>query len=784
MSDGSIRIQTAIDNSGAKEDLKELADLVDQYADKMDDKASIDIQKMCSEYQKLVEQQSQLNKKTDLYKAKLQEINSSLGTNPDDVKLNNQYIKTTQELEKIKTNAYQIESRLEVLKTKSQYFVKTWKNANVEIINTSTPIGKIKTLIDSLTSKLFGCSKQVSSIKNGFEKTHKSIGSGIKKLSKYALALFSIRSIYTGLSRLANKFLESGTEQANQLKANIDYMTSALSTLVSPALDYLVNAAMKLMSIFNGVLKALFGIDMFANATAASLSEANKSAKEISKLKTSFDEMETLGSSSNDTSSGGTSVAPNFDFGQYESMMDKFEHFFDPILKAWDSTGHLLVENIEYSFENLKYLFVSIGKSFDKIWQNGSGQELIENLILLSSNLVGLIGDIAKGWGDAWNEAGVGDRVIQKMLDITNKLLVIVNKVVEKFSEWIRKIDWSPVLEGLDDLLDGIDLLLDCIMNGDWDRLGTFLYDKITGYVKTMIEWIENIDWYQLGKDAANFVFSAVSKVLTELIKFITSIDWLQLFFDIAEMCVKGFINGLTFLVSFVVELFDEVVNAIKDLLGIHSPSTVFKDIGLMILEGLKKGLSLSAIKKFFITILETIKETFNSIPSWFKSKFTEAWNNVKNVFSSGGKIFDGIKDGISSVFKTVVNKLIDGINKVIAIPFNKINKMLNTIRDISVLGITPFKSLWTYNPLTVPQIPKLAKGGIVNRATQVVVGEAGKEAVLPLENNTEWMEQLAELINSSNNGEQVINLYVDGERLFKWFVKTKKQKEFVMNGG
>jgi phage-related protein len=74
------------------------------------------------------------------------------------------------------------------------------------------------------------------------------------------------------------------------------------------------------------------------------------------------------------------------------------------------------------------------------------------------------------------------------------------------------------------------------------------------------------------------------------------------------------------------------------------------------------------------------IKSVFSTVTTWFKDKFTQAWTAVKNVFSKGGKIFDGIKDGIASVFKTVVNGLIGGINKVIAVPFNAINKLLNKI--------------------------------------------------------------------------------------------------------
>ena len=72
------------------------------------------------------------------------------------------------------------------------------------------------------------------------------------------------------------------------------------------------------------------------------------------------------------------------------------------------------------------------------------------------------------------------------------------------------------------------------------------------------------------------------------------------------------------------------------------------------------------------------------------------------------------------------MNNLIDGINKIISIPFNKINSMLNTIRSIDILGATPFKGLWSYNPLKVPQIPKLAKGAVLpaNKPFMAVVGD------------------------------------------------------------
>ena len=141
------------------------------------------------------------------------------------------------------------------------------------------------------------------------------------------------------------------------------------------------------------------------------------------------------------------------------------------------------------------------------------------------------------------------------------------------------------------------------------------------------------------------------------------------------------------------------------------------------------------------------IKSVFSKVGSFFSETFSKAWQKVKDIFSTGGKIFSGIKDGIASAFKTIVNGLIGGINTVVAVPFNAINKMLNKIRNVSILGAEPFKGFWKENPLAVPEIPKLARGGVVDKATLAMIGEAGKEAVVPLENNTQGLRKMAGMV-------------------------------------
>lgn len=157
------------------------------------------------------------------------------------------------------------------------------------------------------------------------------------------------------------------------------------------------------------------------------------------------------------------------------------------------------------------------------------------------------------------------------------------------------------------------------------------------------------------------------------------------------------------------------------------------------------------------------IQSVFKPVAEWFETKFKNAWQKVKNVFSTGGKIFDGIKEGITAAFKQVVNAIIRGINKVVATPFNAINKVLDKIRSANILGIKPFSSL---GRISVPQIPTLAMGGVLKRGQLGLLEGDGAEAVVPLEKNKKWIKAVADdLLNdlkggvgSSVNANSVVN--------------------------
>ncbi|MBQ6035778.1 MAG: hypothetical protein IJL43_00565 [Lachnospiraceae bacterium] len=228
-------------------------------------------------------------------------------------------------------------------------------------------------------------------------------------------------------------------------------------------------------------------------------------------------------------------------------------------------------------------------------------------------------------------------------------------------------------------------------------------------------------------------------------------------------------IGGLLLLTAYLVVAIPQILGAIWQAIvnaWNQFAAPFFQGIGQVftkVWEGLKQGAKAA---------WEGIKGVFSGIANWFGNIFRKAWEAVKKVFSTGGRIFEGIKEGIANVFKTVVNAIIRGINWVIAIPFNAINGFLNTLRGIKILGIQPFGWISTF---TVPQIPELAQGGVLERGQVGLLEGTGAEAVVPLEKNTGWIKRVAEEL-SIEQKEYDVNMddVVDAIRSMKLYLDGK----------
>lgn len=166
-------------------------------------------------------------------------------------------------------------------------------------------------------------------------------------------------------------------------------------------------------------------------------------------------------------------------------------------------------------------------------------------------------------------------------------------------------------------------------------------------------------------------------------------------------------------------------------------------------------------MKKYASMAIDGIKNFFSGIPTFFKDKFNQAYTAVTTVFSKLPKFFSNLWGRIKSTFSslgTSIGNAISGavkgaINSVIGLIENRINSAIGIINGaISIINKLPKVNVGKISKLS---FPRLAEGGIVDRATTAMIGEDGAEAIVPLERNTEWIDKVADKIasKSGNNG-------------------------------
>lgn len=309
---------------------------------------------------------------------------------------------------------------------------------------------------------------------------------------------------------------------------------------------------------------------------------------------------------------------------------------------------------------------------------------------------------------------------------------------------------WEKVKEGFAAFVDSIQPLIDALVNAftaAWELIKVIWNDYLVplfqwAWEAIKVVWDAVKPYFEAIWEAIKAVFSVVADVLGSF--FSTAWDAIKVVWDV----VVGYFSAI----------WDTIA-------GIFS---VVKDVLTGNWQGAWDGIKgiVNTWIDFFKGVWNGIKQVFSSVASFFKDIFSKAWQGVLAVFSATGQVFKGIAEGILEVFKTVVNFIIDGINKVVKLPFEGLNKILDKIHGIKIVGVKPFGWLTWRAP--VPQLPKLAKGGIVDSTTIAMIGEAGKEAVIPLENNTEWMDKLANKITAKNGNPTKIILKV-GEKELGW---------------
>lgn len=687
-------------------------------------------------------------------------------------------------------------------------------------------------LVDENTVKQVAYSAGIA--QNGAELTQQE-----KVLARYVAILQQTGNAQGDLART----IQSPSNQLRILKNQITQLgitfSNFLMPIVSAVLPYLT-AFTKVVSQAVSGLAAFFGmtgggdvsddtknISTNAGNISSGLDNANDSAKKLKKTMAGFDEMNVLqeqsDSSASGNSSGGTStVGLNFDLSEYDAHLDWVSSETEALvekIKGWFSGigDGINFDNLVKAFKNLKKAVEPIaGKIWDGLkwaydnilkplaqWTIGEAvpaflngvsgcleflNPFLESFMNLGGWLWdsflqpiatwtgGVIVDTLNGVGGALTAIGEWASANQGVID------AMVNAFAIFFGLW--KLTELLAFIGMSGGLVGA---FGAITAAIWSCTGAKIADKLETVALTAMY-------------AKDFIVS-IAKGTVEIVK--QTGAWIAL---TAKKAWDAIQTGVVTVAQTVWNGICVAATAVTTALG-AAFTFLTSPIGLVVLAIAAVIAIVVVCIKYWDEIKEVaskcwdgIKAVWNKVSEWFKKNivepikktFSDLWDGVKGIFSGIGEFFSGVWEGVKSIFKkagqfisdTVGGAFKSAINAVLTTAVNIINGFIKAINfAISLINAIPGVNI---SKLDLLEVPKMAKGGVVDRATLAVVGEAGKEAVMPLERNTGWIDQLATKIGEKlGGGAGGMNLTVKlgEEKIFDKFIEYGREKAFETNG-
>ena len=405
----------------------------------------------------------------------------------------------------------------------------------------------------------------------------------------------------------------------------------------------------------------------------------------------------------------------------------KFEGVSDGLQETL-ATGKAIgpfAELLERSGVNLETFDVGLGKA------TTSAEK--QNYVLQELSKLGLA-DVSKNFREQNADMIAAEKA---NVEYQNSMAEL-GEITEPIMTTIRQ-GMTDILNAIIQLVSGGDM--EALKEGIQNAFGTFK-DEILPAIVNGIKWlIENFDAVIAGVAGIGAAFLAwkVVSIIQGIIKAFQAWKVATTGMTIAQALLNT--TMLANPVGLVIAL---IMGLVAAFVVLWKKSDSFREFWIGLWDSIKTIAS-DAWKSFTDgakKAWEGTKSVFSKVGQFFSDTFRKAWEGVKKVFSVGGKIFDGIKDGIVTAFKTIVNAIIRGINKVVSVPFNALNKVLDKIRNISIAGVSPFKGL--FGDITVPEIPELMRGGILKKGKVGLLEGKGTEAVVPLEKETGWIKRIA----------------------------------------
>ena len=363
---------------------------------------------------------------------------------------------------------------------------------------------------------------------------------------------------------------------------------------------------------------------------------------------------------------------------------------FDPMKKAWDEKGQAVVDAAKYSWQEIKRLLGDVGNSFLHVWDNGTGQKVMENLLQLLADMLNIIGDIARAFAEAWEESGRGTRFIQAIFDSLNNVLVAIHHIADSFRE-----AWNT---------------------GD---LGKRIFANLLDLATKLVEFIGDIaksfdEAWQHGNAGTKLWqawLNALNNILDIYKNIVTSIDeaW------------KHSNLGVS-IWSHLIQIVTGVGNTIGNLAGQFDKAWQHGNVGTSIFKTL-----LGMVDDMLGALGDMATYTSN----WAKKlDFTPLLKSIDNLLKSIRPVTKDVWDGLSWAYKNVLLPLAGfTITQVIPEFFNALAAALKVVHSVVKAAKPVFE--WFYDSFIKP-LAKIAGFAIV---------EALKLLTKALEGLSDWID-------------------------------------------
>ena len=337
--------------------------------------------------------------------------------------------------------------------------------------------------------------------------------------------------------------------------------------------------------------------------------------------------------------------------------------------------------------------------------------------------------------------------VISFIVDLLIRILApAIEYIVEVFRVLFNVA--ADILGGVADFLKGVFDIITGILTGDMSKI----FDGFT--------------------ETGDAIMSILSTILTGLLDLTVAV--LKFIWDTVVAIFQGIWDGIVAVFSPVAEWFAGVFQAAWDgIVAIFTDlatwfgdrwtevTTALSNIGTWFTDMFQKAWN--GLTGIFANIGTWFGERWNdvttalaNVATWFGNIFKTAYNAVVNAFSNIGSFFSGVWSTVKSIFvnagqavgsavggafRSAVNAVLGTIENVVNGFIGMINGVLNVVRRLPGLG-------WV-GSIGYVNLPRLARGGIVDSPTVAMIGEAGKEVVMPLE-NTGFLQTMGRIVGGA----------------------------------